>query len=629
MRGKGAYLFILFFASINNLVAQQVIQIVRGRIIDKESNKALVGSTVVVYKDSAILSQTVSDVNGEYRIPNVPIGEYTIKASYIGYLTSIVSKVVVNSAKEIIANFQLEESISSMKEVEVHSEQNGKNEWSSGSTKHFSVEETNRYAGSRSDSARMVSNYAGVQGSDDSRNDIVIRGNSPLGMLWRYEGIDVPNPNHFAIIGNTGGPVSILNNKVLDNSEFYTGAFPAEYGNTIAGVFDIKMRNGNNEKHEFTVQYGLLGAEIMAEGPVSKKSGSSFLVAYRYSTLKMLQSLKVPLGTDAIPNYQDLSFKLNFPLKNGGNISIYSIGGFSNVNTIVSTYKDPEKELYVQKDRDQYFSAGMNTTGISYVKPLSNKTYLKIILAYTTSRSRDHDHLVYRDSTFHVDSIVRKLGYKYIEDKLCANLFLNTKLNSHMSFKYGLQVNRYSFNMIDSNYNQLTYKFENQINYKGNAFLAQPYVEYKYKISEDFVFNAGVHGQFLTLNGSSSIEPRGSIRWGFIPGQSISLSAGMHSQMQPTYNYFYHFPSDVTKPRYSIIKNFERSQRELLKSWGRFYFEFFTTNVPGLQRLIFQVQTMTTMPSHNAFIFSNNTVAMVLVAVAPSGLQTQLGLFQQ
>lgn len=400
-------------------------------------------------------------------------------------------------------------------------------------------------------------------------------------MLWRYEGVDIPNPNHFAIIGNTGGPLSILNSKVLDNSEFYTGAFPAEYGNTVAGAFNLKMRNGNNEKHEFTGQIGLLGMELTAEGPLSEKRGASYLAAYRYSTLKIFESLKIPIGTDAVPNYQDMALKLNFPFKNGGAISLFSIGGISNINTIVSTYKNPEKELYVQKDRDQYFSAGMNATGISVIKPLNATTYIKFILATTVSGSYDHDHLVYRDSLFQVDSVVRKLGYKYKEWKICGNLFLNKKLNNRMTLQTGIQINRYSFNMIDSNYNQLTYKFENQINYKGNAYLIQPYVEYKFKINNALILNAGMHGQIFTLNGSSSLEPRGSIRWNFSQKQSLSLSAGMHSQMQPAYNYFYHFPTAGRYDLHNKNMGFTRSNHFVLS------YNYFLTNTLKLKAEIY------------------------------------------
>ena len=561
MQGKGAYIFIILFTAFNSLLGQQVI---RGKVLDKESKNFLIAATITLYRDTIVVSQTSTDLQGSFRLSDVSIGQYNLKVTYLGYDPLTQFNIEVNSGKETILNLELEQSISSMNAVEVRSSKKREFDWPSGSAKEFSVEETSRFAGSRSDPARMVSNYAGVQGSDDSRNDIVIRGNSPLGMLWRYEGIDIPNPNHFAIIGNTGGPLSILNSKVLDNSEFYTGAFPADYGNTVAGAFNLRMRNGNNEHNEFTGQVGLLGLELGLEGPISKKSGASYLATYRYSTLKLFESLKIPIGTDAVPNYQDMSLKLNFPFKTGGSISLFSIGGISSVNTIVSTYRNPEKELYVQKDRDQYFSAGMNTTGLTVLKPFNNSNYFKFTIGWSTSRSYDHDHLVYRDSLFKIDSIVRKLGYKYIEDRISGNTFINKRVNNKMAIQSGIQFTRYHFNMVDSSYNLQTYRFDNQIDYVGNTFLLQPYILFKYKILDQLTLNAGIHGQYLTLNKSKSIEPRISARWKVTSSHALTLSVGIHSQMQPAYNYFYHLPNATSNDLHNKNIGFTRSNHYIL-----------------------------------------------------------------
>jgi hypothetical protein len=143
----------------------------------------------------------------------------------------------------------------------------------------------------------MASNFAGVSGANDARNDIIIRGNSPSGLLWQLEGLNIPNPNHFGSLSSTGGPVSMLNNNVLDKSDFMTSAFPAQYGNALSGVFDLSLRNGNNEKYEFLGQVGFNGFELGAEGPFSKNSKSSFLINYRYSTLALFQQIGINFGT--------------------------------------------------------------------------------------------------------------------------------------------------------------------------------------------------------------------------------------------------------------------------------------------------------------------------------------------
>src|SRR5689334_11381632 len=268
---KIIFLLTLLFAL--NGIAQERTQTVRGRITDKESGEALSYATVLLYADSVMKQGAQSDSNGYFRIEKVVLGRYLLKASLMGYQVVWLSDVIVNSGKETIVNISMEESLAQLQAVEISGvvKNEALNDMAMGSTRMFTVDEANRYAGSRSDPGRMARNFAGVQGSDDSRNDIVVRGNSPLGVLWRINGMDVPNPNHFAVPGTTGGGVSMINSKVIDNSDFLTGAFSAEFGNSVAGVFDLKFRNGNNEKYETTAQFGFLGTELTTEGPISKE----------------------------------------------------------------------------------------------------------------------------------------------------------------------------------------------------------------------------------------------------------------------------------------------------------------------------------------------------------------------
>lgn len=523
------------------LFSQNLTQTIRGKIVDATSKSELPGVQVFVFNDSAKVGGVQSDANGIYKIQNVPIGRVVVKANFLGY-QSATFKIEITSAKEFILNFEMEESAVKVEEVVVTASKKGevRNEMASVSARTFTVEETNRYAGSRSDPARMASNFAGVQGTDDSRNDIVVRGNSPLGIVWRLEGVDIPNPNHFAIAGSTGGPVNIINNKTLENSEFYTGAFPAEYGNGNAGVFDLRMRNGNNEKHEFTGQFGFLGTELAAEGPISKFTGSSYLFSYRYSTLKIFEAFNIRIGTSAVPLYQDGAFKFNFPGQKRSNFSIFGVGGKSSVDILVSKQTEPTEEIYGEKDRDQYFGSSMGVIGAAYTKSWNDKTFFKVVAAHSNSESHAHHNLVYRDTNYMVDSLPPKLGYKYIEQKTSFNFFVNHKFSGKATMKTGLFFNYYYFDLLDSNRNDATYKFEIRNDYIGNTALLQPYVQFRVKTSDKLVFNMGLHAQYFALNGSSSIEPRAGFKWNVKKNQSLSVGAGMHSQMQPTYIYFSH-----------------------------------------------------------------------------------------
>lgn len=540
---RSIILLFFFYSLVCSVFAQEeqdITQTVRGKVLDKESGSEIPGVSIALMNDSAVVSSTTSDANGIFRLENVPVGRYALHVTFLGYQPYINPNIIVTSAREATLSLALEETAVHINEVIITSGSNDDlvNSNTIVSARSFSVDETNRYAGSRTDPARMASNFAGVLGTDDSDNEIVVRGNSSTGLLWRLEGINIPNPNHFAVAGTTSGAVNIINNKVLDNSEFYTGAFPAEFGNCVAGVFDLRMRNGNNEKHEFTGQFGFLGTELAAEGPISKSQGSSYLVTYRYSTLKLFEALKIRIGTSAIPSYQDGAFKLNFPGKDGSNFSLFGIGGKSDIAIVVSKFTKPTEEIYGEKNKDQYFGSAMGVIGASYSKSLNDKTFIKMVVAQSGETFYAHHLFVFRNTYFSIDSISDYMRYKYIQGKTSFVFYVNRKFNSRTSMKVGLVADRYLVNLHDSIRNLFTYKYSIRTNFKGATALLQPYVQFRFKPTENLIFTTGLHTQYFLLNGSSSIEPRLSMIWKVRPSQSLSLGMGMHSQMQPTYIYF-------------------------------------------------------------------------------------------
>lgn len=284
---------LFFLCNTQFAFSQNITQTIKGLVSDKQSKEPLVGATVLIIGFETKFAST-SDANGKFSIQNVPAGRYDLKVKYIGYKEIILPNIQVTTGKEVYLEIELEENISDLKEVVISGTKKNEtiNEMTSVSARSFSTEEVNRYAGGRSDPSRLAANFAGVSTPDDSRNDIVIRGNSPSGVLWRIDGLNVPNPNHFSTIGTTGGPVSGLNTNMLKNSDFFTSAFPSEYGNANAGVFDIGFRKGNSDKREHTIQFGMLtGLEAMTEGPINRKKGSSYLIAYRYSFTGLAQAL--------------------------------------------------------------------------------------------------------------------------------------------------------------------------------------------------------------------------------------------------------------------------------------------------------------------------------------------------
>ncbi len=554
-------------------------QTIRGIVVDKESQFPLIGVNISVLSNADLLG-TTTDFDGTFRLENISLGRQDLQFTYLGYEDVILNDIIVNAGKEVILNIEMEESVVQLEEVTIVARRNGEvtNEMATVSAREFSVQETNRYAGSRGEPARMASNFAGVQGADDSRNDVIIRGNTPTGVLWRLDGVNIPNPNHFSIPGTGGGSVTILNNKFLKNSDFYTGAFPAEYGNGIAGVFDLKMRNGNNEKHEFSGQLGFLGTELMAEGPLQKDSRSSYLATYRYSTLQLFQFLGIDVGTDAIPRYQDASFRVNFPRKNGGNLSFFGIGGLSDIDILISTEEAPSGEtlIYGSNDRDQYFGSKMGTFGASYSQPLDANTFFRVTLAASHSSINAYHEYIDReiiDGKFQLNATIPILDYVFTENKYSSYLNYVKKINSQSTIKAGINADLFHLKYLDSvrivrpaSTTGGDVSFDPwRTRWNANDFvpMLQPFIQYKYRFNEKLSATAGLTSLYFGINNKSfsPVEPRLGLSYKIDDKQKLGFGTGLHSQIQAPYLYYYSQesigsdPIELNKDQIGLIKS--------------------------------------------------------------------------
>lgn len=531
--------FLVFLLLLFNqvLFSQELTQTIRGTIIDKQTQSPLPGAVVSIVNTDPIKA-TTSDENGKFRLEQIPLGRVPLKIYLLSYKEKNITVVLI-SGKESVLNIELEENAIQGQEVVVSSEidkTKTNNKMATVSSRVFSTEEASRYAGSRGDPARMAANFAGVSGSNDSRNDIIVRGNSPLGVLWRLNGLDIPNPNHFGSMGSTGGPISILNNNTLDNSDFLTGAFPADYGNATAGVFDLKMRTGNNEKYEFLSMIGFNGFELGAEGPFNKKKKSgSFLINYRYSTLSVFKYLGIDFGTgSAVPQYQDLTFKVDLPTKKAGKFSIWGIGGLS-YSELLQSQQSKKNNLYGYSSRNLLFRSNVGASGLSHTYLINSSSYIKTNLGITgqynlinadrvdTSKSPPTVRPEYRDVSY----TIRYTG----------NVTYNKKFNARNFINAGLYMDFYNTKFVDSIDTYGT-GFVTLRNYKGNTQLGRAFIQWKHAFTEKLSLNTGFSYQLLTLNKSQSPEPRFGLTYEISKKQSVSFGAGLHSQVQPLYVYF-------------------------------------------------------------------------------------------
>jgi len=605
----GSFLITLLFSGINHLYFAQNLQNIKGTISDKQSQQTIPGATIQII-DSNPLKITRTDVNGKYKISEVAPGRYTLKISYFGYRDATISNILVSSGKETILDVLLEESVSEIGEVTVTVKKNGlNNELTSVSGRSFSMEEVNRYAGGRSDPARLASNFAGVSSPDDSRNDLVIRGNSPVGVLWRIEGLNISNPNHFSTIGTTGGPVSAINTNLLRNSDFMTSAFPAEYGNANAGVFDLGLRNGNSEKREHTFQFGVLtGFELVTEGPIKKDNGSSYLVAYRYGFTSVAQAIGLPIGTAATPYYQDLSFKINLGNSKIGKFTFFGIGALSRID--FTHDKVDSTDLFAFPNRDSYFTSEIGLLGVKHVIRVNEKSYFNTVVGVNYAGSN-----YLQDSLNPLSEPIRTIENKTKRANFTLNTSFNSKISAKLFVKTGIIAELLSINLYYRN-RENSVEWIEYWNSNQKTGLIQAYVHSKYNFTNELTLNLGLHTQFLTLNSSYSIEPRVGVKYQFSKSSNLSFGYGMHSQMQPLDSYFYQsFDNQGGVQQLNRNMDFSRSQQLVLgyeilpfKSW-RFKTEIYYQYLSSVP--VQKIPSSYSMLNAGASFFPNNKTDLV------------------
>ena len=515
------------------LRSQELTQTIRGTVIDETSEITLPGATIQLLDTDPKIG-TVTNFDGEFVIENVPVGRYTVFVSFIGYEPVTIPNVVVHTGKSNFLNVKVKESLVNLEEVVVKGERPKDlplNEMATVSARAFTVEETERYAAGLDDPARMATAFAGVTNSTIGQNAIVVRGNAPKGVQWKVEGIEVPNPSHFAGASTTGGGmVTLLSNQVLDNSDFLTGAFPAEYGNALSGVFDMNLRKGNNQEYEHAFKAGLLGIDFASEGPLRKGKKSSYLFNYRYSTLGLIQPL-LPDDANTI-KYQDFSFKLNFPTK-VGEFSFWGISGDDTGKKNEALVLNPDDWEEENDIIDDEFGFEIGVTGISHKVNLSEKTLLKTSLVATSNDAYWNLDKLNDQSELLPESRVKTLTGTY-----SFATTMNHKFSKKVTNRTGVKLHRHFYDMKMQEAIGQGGPLRTIVEEDGRSYRWQAFTQTKIRMSKAFEINLGAHSQYYALNEQTTIEPRASVKWNLNPYKSVSLGYGNHSQLEDAKIYF-------------------------------------------------------------------------------------------
>jgi len=529
-------LFLSIFIS-SNTIGQKKSQQIRGVVTDKSTNEQLIGVNVYVM-DSTQQIFTITDENGYFILKDVPLGRARVQCSYLGYSNYTSSSFMVNSAKQENFEIKMERSPFALNEVVVSAilqDDRTQNDMVLLGGRSFSAEETERYAGSIADPSRMAVSFAGVQSSNDINNDIVIRGNSSVGVLWRLEGMDIPNPNHFSRRGSSGGGISVFSVNMLRNSDFIYGAPPSEYGNALAGVFDMKFRKGNRDENEYSFRAGILGLDATIEGPI-KKGKSSYLVNYRYSTLGILNEMGVHLVNAETDNtFTDLSFHLYLPSSDNKNIvQIWGIGGYSSEfhRPIDDFTQIEEFDNIVETD----FKSSMGVVGMSYTRLMDNEKYLKYNVALMG------DDLTYNKDTLDLErtkSYLRDESYK--TKRITNTIEFGQNISNNLVLKSGVTLSLLANDLKYSEYDRVDKEFYNHIVHNssfGDLRLFQSYIQTLWKANAKLSFTGGLSFMHFNLNGSSSLNFSAAGAYQFSNGNNLSIAVGRYSQNLPIGTYF-------------------------------------------------------------------------------------------
>jgi hypothetical protein len=502
-------------------------QVIRGIVYDLKTRQPIEYANISLLDESG--AGTKSDSLGHFVIKGIPLGYVNIKVTFIGYESYVYREILLVSAQEAYLEIPLKEIDQALGEVFVHPQINKEhalNPMALSEGRMLSVEEANRFAGTFNDPARLVTSFAGVSGTGGiASNAISVRGNTPQYTQWRLEGVEIPNPTHFAdMISLGGGIYSALSSQVMGNSDFFNGTLPSEYSNVLSGVFDMQMRNGNNQKYQNTFQASLIGIDMASEGPLNKNHNSSYIFNYRYSVTGLV------MGADL--KYQDLSFKLNFPTRNAGTFSIWGLG-LTDRNKAGSLDKNEWKTFADRQDVKT--ELGKAIGGITHRLNIDNATYIKTSLSGTYSGIMQNVGQV--DS---LSSYTQVVGISNKSWNVVLNSFINKKFSSKHMNRSGFTATGLIYNLdynITPNYG-MNMPMENIVRSSGDNFHFSAFSNSVFSLSPNLSTSAGINLQYFDLDKNFLIEPRLNVQWNLTPKQSLSVAYGLHSRRERL-DYYY------------------------------------------------------------------------------------------
>lgn len=522
----GARLCLVLFAlACAGLCPVLSAQTLRGTVRDAGSGEVLVAANLrlIAAMDSLPLTAR-TDTTGQYVFQNLRLGYYTLEVWHSGYSPMKFREIYIAGGKETVLDIAYDRDFDlpllSITGAAARRPPQPLSEIP------LTREQTLRFPATFFDPARLAMTYPGVMNNDDQANGLSIRGNSPAFVRWRLEGVDVVNPNHLTNAGTisdrpmaAAGGVLMFSAQLLDNSSLLTGSFPAGYGDALGGIMDINLRRGNSRQHEFTAQAGLIGLDFAAEGPLLQKGKNSYLVNYRYSTVGLLGQMGISFGDEEI-DFQDLSFKLNFQGKNGGEWSLFGLGGLSN-----NVFEHKTDSVAIEAFKDFFdidYQSKTGIIGLSNWSPLGKKGWVKFTIAASGQTNE-------RSSVSEADEYKQYGSNDELEEsKVSGTATLSQRLSAQIRLMAGSMLTRQYFR------GESVVNLSPQEIARHEFFVAQPWANILWNSkNEKTAVRLGLHSLIFPYKDRISAEPRLTVMQTLAPNHRLALSAGQYSQVAP------------------------------------------------------------------------------------------------
>jgi outer membrane cobalamin receptor len=488
--------------------------IIVGKVLDAETQSTITGAVIKVLETDF---RTATDLKGEYRFDDIKYGTYRMEINMIGYLPLIKSNIVVSSPNPLEVIIELNSSNITTENINVEASYFQKNFDMNVSGLNLDYEDIRRSPGAVEDISRMLQSAPGVSIGTDQRNDLLVRGGSPIENLFLIDNIDIPNINHYGSLGSTGGAISFLNIKLIRVADIFTGGFNSKYGDRLSSVVDIKFREGSYTTHINNIDFNIAGFGGLFEGPITKNF--SYIVSLRRSYLDLLKNA---IRLTAVPNYWDFNMKLNYKFDDNNSLSLIGFSALDKINFKVDENTKVDDWPYDSDNKTNTYTGGLNYTH------LFKSGYFQAILSnsYTTFFS-DNIYVPTGKREYYENSYENESSYKF-------DLVYKLSKYFNLNFGAGGKYTTFKNNLYSvSDTTPLGYIIpELNINNTLNSNKLFANVNLTSKFFEDkLVVNAGLRYDFFNfINLKNTFAPRIGASYKIFPTTSINASYGVFYQ---------------------------------------------------------------------------------------------------